>query len=47
MAESDRRRTTITLNRSTKEKFDRAKPYDTLTADEFLDVLLDRWEARR
>lgn len=47
MAEADSRRTTITLDRSTKEKFDRAKPYKSLSADEFVDVLLDRWEGRR
>jgi len=47
MAESESCRTTITLNRSTKEKFDRAKPYESLSADEFVDVLLNRWEDRR
>jgi hypothetical protein len=47
MADSERRRTTITLKRSTKEKFDRAKPYESLNADEFVGVLLDRWEGRR
>lgn len=47
MPESDCRRTTITLDQSTKEKFDRAKPYESLSADEFVDVLLDRWEGRR
>lgn len=41
------RRTTISLDKSTKERLDEAKPYDSITADEFVDVLLDRWEGRR
>jgi hypothetical protein len=47
MAQADSPRTTITLDRSTKEKFDRAKPYETISADEFVEVLLERWEGRR
>ena len=47
MAEAESRLTTIALDQSTKKKFDRAKPYESLSADEFVDVLLDRWEGSR
>jgi len=40
-------RSTIGVQGDTKRRFDRAKPYDSMSADEFIDVLLDRWEGRR
>ena len=47
MSPEGRSRTTITLDRGTKEEFDAAKPYDSMSADEFVDVLLNQWEGRR
>lgn len=40
-------RSTVALHKDTKRRFDRAKPYDSLSADEFVSVLLDRWEGKR
>jgi len=40
-------RTTIGLQPETKRRFEEAKPYDSLSADEFVGELLDRWENRR
>lgn len=47
MTQSKASKTTLTIDRSTKEKFDRAKPYESLSADEFVEVLVERWEGRR
>lgn len=47
MSQAESTRTTITLDKSTKARFDRAKPYESLSADEFVEVLLERWEGRR
>lgn len=42
---SDRKEwTTIAVRRGTKERFDRAKPFDSMSANEFVDVLVDRWD---
>lgn len=41
MSPPDATRTTITLEESTKEKFDRAKPYQSLSADEFVEQLIE------
>lgn len=35
------------VRRDTKRRFDQAKPYETMSPDEFVDVLLDRWEGKR
>lgn len=37
--------TTIALHRDTKERFDEAMPAETMARDEFVRMLLDRWEA--
>lgn len=37
--------TTIALKRRTKQRFDRTKPYKSLSADEFVDELLDVYES--
>lgn len=47
MSSEGRRRSTIGIRTDTKERFDQAKPYDSMSADEFVDVLLDKWEGRR
>lgn len=47
MSQAEPTRTTITLDKNTKERFDQAKPYESLSADEFVGVLLERWEGRR
>lgn len=47
MEASEPDRSTIGVQRDTKRRFDDAKPYDSMSADEFVDVLLDRWEGRR
>ena len=40
-------RTTVSIRQKpTKSRFDKAKP-DGLSADEFILVLLNRWEGRR
>lgn len=36
-------KTTIGLYQDTKRRFDEAKPFDSLSADEFLHELLDEW----
>jgi hypothetical protein len=43
MNQSPRKRTTLTVSRETHAKFNQAKPYDSITADEFLTELLDNW----
>lgn len=35
---------TLWLDDDTKERFDRIKPYETVTQDEFLNELLDEYE---
>jgi hypothetical protein len=40
-------RTSVALYDDTKQRFDRVKPYESMSADEFVDVLLDRWEGQR
>lgn len=47
MSQSETEATTVRVSRSVKERFDRAKPYNSMSANEFVDVLLDRWEGRR
>lgn len=39
--------TTIALKRRTKERLDSAKPYNSLSADEFVSELLDAYESNR
>lgn len=39
--------TTVRVTKSVKDRFDDAKPYDSMSANEFVDVLLDRWEGHR
>lgn len=38
--------TTLRVKRPVKEKFDEAKPFDSMSANEFVDVLIDCWEGR-
>jgi len=35
---------TIALKKDTKERFEELKPYDTISADEFMYLLLDVYE---
>lgn len=44
MNQAVKERTTLTVSRKTHQRFDEAKPYDSLSADEFVDTLLDKWE---
>jgi hypothetical protein len=39
--------TTLWVRKDTAQQFKEAKPYDSMSADEFVDVLLDKWEGRR
>lgn len=39
--------TTVALKPSTKDRFDQAKPYESITADEFVNELLDLHEGER
>lgn len=47
MNTEEKQRSTIGVYADTKQRFDDAKPYDSMSGDEFVDVLLDRWEGRR
>lgn len=47
MSAEEIERSTLGVRRDTKQRFDRCKPYDSMSADEFVDVLLDKWEGRR
>lgn len=47
MDAKETKRSTIGVHKDTKRRFDRAKPYESMSADEFVDVLLERWEGRR
>lgn len=40
-------RSSLGIYDDTRQRFNTAKPYNSMSADEFLDVLLDRWEGRR
>lgn len=40
-------RTTLSVDKDTHLRFKREKPYESLSADEFLNHLLDRWEGKR
>lgn len=40
-------KTTLTVERRVLNRFQSCKPYDTMSHNEFVDVLLDRWEGRR
>lgn len=44
MSQSAKDRTTLTVSRDTHQEFNRAKPYDSMSADEFVGVLLNEWE---
>lgn len=35
---------TLALRCDTKQRFDEVKPYESMSADEFIDELLDLWE---
>lgn len=40
-------RTTLGITAETRERFNEAKPYGSMSAEEFLEVLLDEWEGQR
>lgn len=37
-------RATLGIERETKERFEELKPYNTITHDEFIQVLMDTYE---
>jgi hypothetical protein len=37
-------RTSVSIYRDTKERFDQAKPFDSMSADEFVEELLSHYE---
>lgn len=37
-------RTTLSVDKETHERFQEAKPYESLSANEFVDELIDRYE---
>lgn len=41
----ERNRTSLAVREETHRRFGEAKPYDSLSADEFISELLDTWEA--
>lgn len=47
MRSEEKTRSSIGIYSDTKQRFDDAKPYSSISADEFVNVLLDRWEGRR
>jgi len=47
MSQSENHRSTLGVHTDTKRRFEDAKPYDSMSADEFVDVLLDKWEGKR
>lgn len=46
MSASGREYSTLGVRKDTKRRFDDAKPYDSLSADEFIEELLDAWGGR-
>lgn len=36
--------TTLALQADTKRRFDEVKPYESISADEFIHELIDTWE---
>lgn len=46
MSQSANDRTTLTVSRDTHSRFRSAMPYESMSADEFVDVLLDEWDRR-
>lgn len=47
MATREKERSSIGVYADTRERFNKAKPYDSMSSDEFVEVLLDKWEGRR
>lgn len=47
MEAEQKERTSLGVYAETRRRFEDAKPYDSISADEFVNVLLDRWEGRR
>lgn len=47
MSSKQKPRTTLSVHGETRERFNETKPYDSLAADEFVNVLLDHWEGKR
>lgn len=47
MSAEEKQRSSLGVGRDTLRRFNQAKPYDSMSADEFVDVLLDKWEGRR
>jgi len=47
MSSKEENRTSVALYGDTKQRFDRVKPYESMSANEFVDELLDRWERQR
>ena len=47
MSVQEKERSSLGVLADTKGRFDRLKPYESMSHDEFVNVLLDRWEGRR
>lgn len=47
MSAQEKERSTLGVFGQTRRRFKDAKPYDSMSDDEFVRVLLDRWEGRR
>jgi hypothetical protein len=47
MSAREKERSSLGVYEDTKRRFNRAKPYESLSADEFVNELLDKWEGRR
>lgn len=47
MSTREKERSSLGVYEETRERFESAKPYESVSADEFVNVLLDKWEGRR
>jgi len=47
MSAEGRQRSTLGVYSDTRQRFQKAKPYESLSDDEFVEALLDKWEGRR
>lgn len=47
MSAEEKERSSLGVTAENRRRFNQAKPYSSMSADEFIEVLLERWEGRR
>lgn len=47
MSAKEREWSSLGVHDDTKRRFDQMKPYDSMSHDDWLGVLLDKWEGKR